>query len=162
MDQMLPRPIIRPFLYGFAFGLIKSTIVQFLPFENVINGTISSIVLVILLIVLFFKTKAELNIISIDFVIFLVASLIGAALMTFSFNDHNLITVLTYELKRTPIPIIIGLLISFSRLSNRYFTKLASVLLLILITTLLFAIFYKEKIQELKRIHESKEIEVQE
>ena len=148
-------------LAGFCFGLIKSTLIQFLPFDNVIKGAISIIIAIIFLIIILRKSIPKLKTAALEFTIFIFGAFLGGALLTYLYNIHDteLFTVLSFEINNIFYLIIYTLLIIVFRMSRKHFIKLSSIVLLFYIGFLLFAIFNKEKIQEFKEIQKRQQIE---
>lgn len=148
-------------LIGFCFGLIKSTLIQFLPFDNVIKGTISVIIAIIFLIILLRKSIPKLKTVVLDFSMFMFGAFLGSALLTYLYNIHDIgiIEALSFEMNTFFYFIIYTLLVMVSRMSQKHFIKLSSIVLLFYIGFLLFAIFNKETIQEFKEIQKRQQIE---
>nr|WP_319998879.1 hypothetical protein [uncultured Draconibacterium sp.] len=149
-------------LLGFCFGLIKSTLVQFLPFDNVTTGSISIIIAIILLIIILRKSILKLKAVVLDYTIFLFGAFLGGALLSYLYNIHDteIIAVLSFEINVIFRIIISTLLVVIFRISRKHFVKLSSIVLLFFIGFLLFAIFNQEKIQEFKEIKKRQQIEV--
>ncbi|WP_321347052.1 hypothetical protein [uncultured Draconibacterium sp.] len=149
-------------LLGFCFGLIKSTLVQFVPFDDVTTGSLSIIIAIILLIILLRKSILKLKAVVLDYTLFVFGAFLGGALLTYLYNIHNIeiIAVLLFEIGTILYLIILTLLVVVSRISRKHFVKLSSIILLFFIGFLIFAIFNQEKIQEFKEIKKRQHIEV--
>ncbi len=149
-----------PLIYGLSFGIIKSTIVKFLPIEDVLKGFLAIIIFIVLLMFMYYKTKSDLKTILKRFVLFTIVFFATSTLLTYIYSSpgSELINVLTYETNRIILFLIIGLLITFFRLSKKHFFKLSSIVLLFFIGLFLFAIFNKEMVQKLIDIQQKEQL----
>ena len=140
-----------PLIYGLSFGIIKSTIVEFLPIDDVLKGLLAIIIFIVLHMYMYYKTKPDLKTSLKRFVVFTMVFFATSSLLTYIYNSpgSELINVLTYETNRIILFLIIGLLITFFRLSKKHFFKLSSIVLLFFIGMFLFATFNKEMVQKL-------------
>jgi len=138
-------------IYGLSFGIIKSTIVEFLPIDDVLNGLLAIIVFIVLLMFMYYKTKPDLKITLKRFIAFTITFFATSSLLTYLYNSpgSELINVLTYETNRIILFLIVGLIITFFRLSKKHFFKLSSIVLIFFIGMFLFATFNNEMVQKL-------------
>jgi hypothetical protein len=140
-----------PLIYGLSFGIIKSTIVKFLPIEDVLKGFLSIIIFIVLLMFVYYKTKPNLKTALKIFIVFTIVFFATSTLLTYIYSSpgSELINVLIYEINRIVLFLITGLLITFFRLSKKHFFKLSSIVLLFFIGMFLFATFNIEMVQKL-------------
>lgn len=140
-----------PLIYGLSFGIIQSTFVEFLPFEDVLKGLLIIIIFIVLLMFMYYKNKPDLKTTLKRFFIFTIVFFTASTLLTYVFNSpgSELINVLIYKKNRMILFIIIGLLITFLRLSKKHFLKLSSIVLLFFIGMFLFVTFNKDMVLKL-------------
>ena len=142
-----------------SFGVIKSTLIRFLPFSDIIKGTLVFVIFIIFLMLMFSKSAPNLKIVLKKFITFVFVVFVVSSIMKFlySFPNYNFINAITHEARKIIVLLIIGLLIALLRLSKKHFFKLSSTVLALFIGVSILVALNIEKVQKLINDAQKKE-----